>query len=408
MSIAVPGYNNSKIASKFVISKLINSVGIDLDGDADPACANMVLFCIGNLPSDLIRECCIKTLGFEDLGPSAKYYPNHGYYRTPGDILVLNKRMLEDPIHGVSDDGRDISTFEFILAHELGHGWDAAQGNKDVGQDYSMCQEWLSLSDWSETPKPGHKRLRIVEDGYPEKVGEWYYSPSANFSRYYGKMNPWDDWADSFAYYVTGMKTKIPTDKLTYFNEKLGKYYGDKVSVPHIKKASAQENALIESIKAKSPDFIESLVRYTNYKELDRRGISHGVVIPTLREYLHNYMDKDENTLKKYLGKVPAKDSGIENILNDYLKKNNTMPEMRGEVQSPGMFKKLFTRGLNMKDRVKVASVLTGIADKLDDKGHFFKAAEIRSAVKRLASDAEENFPVGTAGEGVKSIEEFL
>jgi hypothetical protein len=55
-------------------------------------------------------------------------------------------------------------------------------------------------------------------------VGEWYYDPKAGFTRFYAKRNPWDDWADSFSFYVGGLK-KLPDNKTEYFDKLLKKYY---------------------------------------------------------------------------------------------------------------------------------------------------------------------------------------
>jgi hypothetical protein len=418
MPKSVSNYLRVKVASRVVTAKLLPGVGIDLDYDADPVCADKVYSCVKNQPVNLIRDCCIKTLGFDDLGPSAKYYPNHGYYRTPGDVLVLNTRMLEDPVHGVSDDGRDISTFEFILAHELGHGWDAAQGHKIIGNDYSLCPEWLRLSDWSEGPKPGHKRLRIVERGYPEKVGEWYYGPSARFSRYYGKMNPWDDWADAFAYYVTGMKNKLPKEKLEYFDTLLSKYYdGSDYESPGVFKyshrhASQKDQEYVNSLLKQYPEFMEALIRYTaDVKELSNKGNEYGVVIPTLGDYVHNYLDKDEGTIKKYLGRVPLKEEGLMKVIEEFTNKQKSKPEMKGDLPSQGLFHRLFTRSPGMKSvKFKIAGTLLDIADTLDCKGMILQAAEIRSVSKRVAADAKEVFTGQVSGRQVSidSIEEFI
>ena len=64
----------------------------------------------------------------------------------------------------------------------------------------------------------------INEPGMPAKIGEWYYDPSAGFTRFYAKMNPWDDWADSFCFYIAKMKTKLPENKNQYFDNILKKY----------------------------------------------------------------------------------------------------------------------------------------------------------------------------------------
>jgi len=173
------------------------------------------------LPQQLVKDCGITVLGFQDLGPSKEFYPNHGKYMD--GALLLNERLLEDPFLDVDmDSGQALNKLDQTLFHELGHGWDEAQGN---GKELCREKDWLDLSGWSSDARPGLKRVVIKEPGMPEMKGEYYYSPEAQFVRFYGKRNPWDDWADSFAYYVGGLKSFLPENKRAYFDEKLGCYY---------------------------------------------------------------------------------------------------------------------------------------------------------------------------------------
>lgn len=173
------------------------------------------------LPEKLVRDCKITSMGFEDLGPSKEFYPNHGKYSK--GVLTLNERILSDPKMEEAPDGKKMSKFEATYYHELGHGAD----EKKKGEDkwLSLKDDWLELSGWSEEPKPGYKRLVVREKGAPELKGEWYFSPEAKFPRFYGKRNPWDDWADSFSYYVGGLKSFLPENKREYFDKLLKEYY---------------------------------------------------------------------------------------------------------------------------------------------------------------------------------------
>lgn len=174
------------------------------------------------LPTKLVKDCRILTMTFEDLGPSKKYYPNHGKYQ--GGTLTLNDRIFEDLSTDIdTESGKKLSKFEHTYYHELGHGFDEKRQKRDKW--LSLEEDWLGLSGWSETPKPGYKRLVIREEGSPDLRGEWYYSPEARFSRFYGKRNPWDDWADSFAYAVGGLKSYLPANKRKYFDDLLKEYY---------------------------------------------------------------------------------------------------------------------------------------------------------------------------------------
>ena len=165
------------------------------------------------LPVGLVRSCGIKDLGFKDQGVSKEFYPNHGYY--VDNMLVLNTQLVLDPQVFLDPSGRALDRFTHTLYHEMGHGFDDLRG------DASVQEEWLSLSGWSKEPAAGLSRIVINEPGYPEMLGEWWYSAKAGFPRFYAKRNPWDDYADCFAFYVGGLKSFLPACKITYFDKAL-------------------------------------------------------------------------------------------------------------------------------------------------------------------------------------------
>jgi len=185
--------------------------------DGDGKLYGLTLDALDRMPAQLVLDSGIKNLGFEDLGESKEFYPNHGYY--VNNLLVLNSQLPEDPYTYKDHSGAEMNKFDQTLFHELGHGWD------DVMGLLSEQKEWLDLSGWSEEWKPGLKRVIITEEGQPEVRGEWCYNPDAGFTRFYAKRNPWDDFADSFAYYVADMKSFLPGNKIEYFDKYLGKYY---------------------------------------------------------------------------------------------------------------------------------------------------------------------------------------
>lgn len=205
-----------------IISKIKDVYGIEVDQTSDPECVKILYESINRLNPSLVRDCGIKSISFEDMGPSKEYYPNHGKYIN--DTLILNDQLLKDPtlLYNINN-GSALNKFDQTLYHELGHGWDETQGGD---QDLSLGEEWMTLSGWSKYPKPGKKRIRIREKGTPEIIGEYYYSPEAKFTRFYAKRNPWDDWADTFSYYVGGLNNFLPNNKVEYFDNKLKKYQG--------------------------------------------------------------------------------------------------------------------------------------------------------------------------------------
>ena len=174
------------------------------------------------LPPKLVKDCGIKYLIIRnDMGPNKPYYPNHGYFI--GNQVALNADIFYNP--DLPDDffdhhGYFVTRPQQTLIHEFGHGFDQHHSN------LSLQPKWLTLSKWSEKFQPGLKRLIIDEKKAPKKiVGEWFYSPDAGFTRFYAKRNPWDDWADSFAFYAANLKDKVPTNKTDYFNDMLKSYY---------------------------------------------------------------------------------------------------------------------------------------------------------------------------------------
>jgi hypothetical protein len=202
---------------------LSSTYGIGLVQNTNPEYFEILVKSLKRVPAKLVSDCKISQLGFEDMGESKEFYPNHGKY-VEGGALILNERLLDDESVDVDPEGRRLNKFDQTLYHELGHGWDAEKG-KEVGSDLSLLPEWLELSGWSEKPIPGHRRMVIKEKGTPVLKDDWYYSPDAGFTRFYAKRNPWDDWADSFAYYVSDLKSFLPESKIKYFDEKLKNYY---------------------------------------------------------------------------------------------------------------------------------------------------------------------------------------
>lgn len=188
----------------------------------DPIILRQTFQILNLMPSQLVRDCGVGVLYLSyKMGPSKPKYPNHGYYYHEDKSVTLNADIFEHPDSPddfYDDHGYFVDRPTQTIVHEFAHGYDMNHN------DLSLKDEWLKLSGWSESPKPGLKQLIIDEPGMPRVVGEWYYNPKAKFTRFYAKRNPWDDWADSFAFYFAKMKSKVPESKRNYFDSLLKKY----------------------------------------------------------------------------------------------------------------------------------------------------------------------------------------
>jgi len=175
------------------------------------------------IPPALVKDCGVLYILFRsDMGLNRPEYPNHGYYNCNKSLVALNADCFwhpDKPEDFFDHRGYFLTRAQQTVAHELGHGADYNLGN------LSMQPSWMSLSGWSETPKLGLVRLKIQDIGTPMVLGEMFYDPKAEFTRFYGKRNSYDDWADCFSFYVMGTKNKVPSEKRAYFDRLLSKYY---------------------------------------------------------------------------------------------------------------------------------------------------------------------------------------
>lgn len=171
---------------------------------------------LSRLSPTLVKACGVNFLGYKDLGPSREFYPNHGVY--VANKLYLNMQNEQDVQVYADSRGNELNRMDHTLYHELGHGLD------DVLGGVSTQDEWCGLSGWSLSPFPGGMKVRIEEEGVPPVVGEWYYDPKASFTRFYAKCAPWEDFADSFAFYVAGLTEFLPASKIAFFDNLLKDY----------------------------------------------------------------------------------------------------------------------------------------------------------------------------------------
>lgn len=174
------------------------------------------------IPEALIRACELNTIELRsDMGENREFSPNHGWY--VNHSVTLNADIFyhpDQPDDFVDFRGYFLTRPQQTIYHEFSHALDEVLGH------ISEKGAWMKLSGWSIEPKPGFKRLIIDEPGTPKVVGEMYYDPQiAEFTRFYGSRNPWDDFADATAFYIGNLKDKVPATKRAYLDNLLKKYY---------------------------------------------------------------------------------------------------------------------------------------------------------------------------------------
>lgn len=198
------------------ISWLLSQYGIQVPVSSPSELVARAQRSLALLPAQLIRDCGVIRLSFEDLGVSKEYSPNHGLYTK--NTVVLNTQLVDDPLlFRDPENNRELDRFDHTLYHEFGHGWDDRMGN------LSLQPAWLSLSGWSKIPQPGKVKVLIRDkDENSDIVGEWCYDPSSEFVRFYARTNPWDDFADTFTFIVAGLSSFVPPSKMKYFIDRMG------------------------------------------------------------------------------------------------------------------------------------------------------------------------------------------
>ena len=188
----------------------------------DPNILRQTYNILKSIPVSLIKDCGVDSFYFSNtMGPSQSYSPNHGFYIDHSITLNNNIFYHPDVMSDFFDSkGHFLNRSEQTIYHETGHAADAVFG------EISLKPEWLKLSGWSKEPKPGLKRLIIKGQGeFPDVTGEMFFDPKFEFTRFYAKRNSWDDFADSFSFYVGGLKDKVPENKRKYLDDLLKKYY---------------------------------------------------------------------------------------------------------------------------------------------------------------------------------------
>jgi hypothetical protein len=219
--------------SNYWADKIKNTFGIEChtkeaEYDLDPIVMRQVYLILSDMGVKLVKACDVPDLYISfTMGKSCFRFPNHGYWNPNDKSVTLNVNIFyepdETPDFISKNTGFFVSRPIQTLYHEFAHSADSAMGTNGV--DLSSQPEWMELSGWSKTYKPGLKRLVIEEPGMPRVVGELYYEPSkAGFPRFYAARNNYDDFADCFAFYIAGLQDTLPKSKQNYFKKLLSKY----------------------------------------------------------------------------------------------------------------------------------------------------------------------------------------
>ena len=95
-----------KPSHRVITASDLEILGLRIDKDVTPSQRKSLYEIISKYPQKLTHRCNVAKISFEDLGPSAKYYPNHGKYKPDGG-LVLNSRIFNDPPTTKDDEGKE-------------------------------------------------------------------------------------------------------------------------------------------------------------------------------------------------------------------------------------------------------------------------------------------------------------
>lgn len=85
-----------KSESEDLSKKLKDEYGVTVLPGNKPENIKKLYESLKKLPAQLVRDCKIDTMDFKDLGPSKKFYPNHGSYKK--GVLTINEQILSDPV----------------------------------------------------------------------------------------------------------------------------------------------------------------------------------------------------------------------------------------------------------------------------------------------------------------------
>lgn len=136
----------------------------------------------------------------------------HGRYRPSENTIWMNPkqfRLRQRFGHGQGW----IWHFELTMVHEIGHA---------VWQQLTPVQQsvWYGLSGWVKGQQPGNLAPYVERRPGWEigKTEEWTHKPNVQFTRRYAERNPFEDFADSFAFWLLGKPHQMSPAKRAYMD----------------------------------------------------------------------------------------------------------------------------------------------------------------------------------------------
>ncbi len=96
-------------------------------------------------------------------------------------------------------------SYRDTILHEIGHNWDSEEEMASIGPATdSLWQEFLDSSGWTETnPNDAFNYSQSAD-------GQWWYVKDAHFAWDYGRTNPHEDWATTWAaYFDANLSTAV-------------------------------------------------------------------------------------------------------------------------------------------------------------------------------------------------------
>lgn len=144
--------------------------------------------------------------------------PKHGRYFPSIKLALLNPGVFDDKLK-YGKGPKQVGQGQLALTHEFGHGVYSAYPER-------LRVVWRGLSGWQDGDKETATHKAPYEErrsGWPRLRSNKVHLRDAKFVRTYSEKNDDEDFADSYAFYVLGLRKQMPKEKLAFMQKYVGK-----------------------------------------------------------------------------------------------------------------------------------------------------------------------------------------